>query len=185
MGLRQHPSITCGTRGQRRGHLECQLLGNAKFHPSLLSSACPHHFLKSQGIGHNFPRWNGLELSQGRFGLSVRGNFSMERALKDWSRIPSAVVASPALEVFTKGVDVALEDVGVMLGWMGLLVWELSCCNEPRILATLGCVFKDSFVHEPECQIPHHYWEFFWLQQHQDSPLCLITASPCPNITGR
>lgn len=81
----------------------------------------------------------------------------MERALKDWSRIPSAVVASPALEVFTKGVDVALEDVGVVLGWMGLLVWELSCCNEPKILAALGCVFKDSFVHEPECQIPHHY----------------------------
>jgi len=56
-------------------------------------------------------RGNSLRLHQGRFRLNSRKNFFSERVMKHWNRLPREVMESPSLEVFQKGVDMALQDV--------------------------------------------------------------------------
>lgn len=55
-------------------------------------------------------RENDLRLHCRRFRLHIRKNFFTEGVVKHWSRLPRKVV-SPSLEVFKKGVDVALPDI--------------------------------------------------------------------------
>jgi len=50
-------------------------------------------------------------LYQGRFRLDIMKYFFTKRAIRHCNRLPRAVVESPSLEVFTKHVDVALQDM--------------------------------------------------------------------------
>jgi len=53
---------------------------------------------------------DGLRLHQGRFRLKIGKNFSTERVVRSWPRLPRAVGESPSLEGFKHRVAVALGD---------------------------------------------------------------------------
>jgi len=58
---------------------------------------------------------------QGRFRLDTGNNFSTERVVRPWPRLPRAVGESPSLEGFQYRVDVALGDMveQAWWGWVG------------------------------------------------------------------
>lgn len=48
--------------------------------------------------------------------LDIRRNFFAERVVKHWSELPREVAEFPPLEVFKRHMDVALEEVGLVIG---------------------------------------------------------------------
>lgn len=57
-------------------------------------------------------RSDGLKLCQARFILAIRRNFSMEKVVKNWKRVPRGVVEPPSLETFKRSADAVLGDAG-------------------------------------------------------------------------
>jgi len=53
----------------------------------------------------------GLKLCQRKFRLNISKNCFTERVVKYWNRLLREVVKSPSLEVFKKGVDMAVWDM--------------------------------------------------------------------------
>jgi len=56
-------------------------------------------------------RGHGLKLRQGRFRLDIRKSFYTKRVIKHWNRLPREILEIPSLEVFNRGVDMALRDM--------------------------------------------------------------------------
>lgn len=71
----------------------------------------------------------------GRFNLNIRKNFSTEREIKHWIRLPREALESPSLEVFMKCVNMAFEDM-VMLHLLCDLMFlaEFSNLNNSMML---------------------------------------------------
>lgn len=44
--------------------------------------------------------------------LAIRRNFSMEKVMKNWKRLPRGVVEPPSLEAFKRSADAVLGDIG-------------------------------------------------------------------------
>lgn len=54
-------------------------------------------------------RGNSLKLSQGRFGLNIRGNFFTEGLIRHWTELPMEVVEPLSLKVCEERLDVVLS----------------------------------------------------------------------------
>ena len=54
--------------------------------------------------------------------MNIRKNFSSERVVRQWHRLPREVVQSPSLEVFRNCGDAALRDMVNKHGGDGLMV---------------------------------------------------------------
>ncbi|RMC22480.1 hypothetical protein DUI87_00794 [Hirundo rustica rustica] len=50
-----------------------------------------------------------LRLHQGKYRLNIRKKFFTERVIKYWNSLPGEVLESPSLDVFKKGLNVALD----------------------------------------------------------------------------
>ena len=68
---------------------------------------------------------NGFQLTEGRFGLDVRGKFFTTRVVRCWKRLPREAVDALSLEVFKDRVDGALGSLVKYEIWSLVAVWEL------------------------------------------------------------
>jgi len=54
---------------------------------------------------------NGLKLQQGTLILDIRKDFFTERVVRQWNRLPRAVLESPSLKLFIERIHIALRDM--------------------------------------------------------------------------
>ncbi|KFP08982.1 hypothetical protein Z169_10474, partial [Egretta garzetta] len=54
---------------------------------------------------------NGFKLKEGRFRLDIRKKFFTVRMVRQWNRLPRAVVDAPSLAVFKARLDRALSNL--------------------------------------------------------------------------